>query len=202
MGVVGHEISDVVDLFRARHPGCDVTQHEITFSDPFAEPRAGEADLALVWRPVREPDLVEGPTLLTEGRILAVWAGHELADRSSVSMADFGGRVFIDPGPRMPDYWMEAMLPTATPGGSPTLRGPRVNTFHEVLHAVSTRQALSPLNQHCERYYSHPGVVFVPVEDAPLTEWALVWRAGDLAPRARALVDIAAARGVRACGQN
>ena len=37
MGVVGHEIGDVIELFQNRHPGCDVTQREIHFSDPFGE---------------------------------------------------------------------------------------------------------------------------------------------------------------------
>jgi DNA-binding transcriptional LysR family regulator len=73
--------------------------------------RGGEIDLALLWRPVREPDLVEGPVLLTEDRVLAVPTGHELADRSSVSVEDFADRVFIDPGPRLPGYWSEAMMP-------------------------------------------------------------------------------------------
>ncbi|MEV0716509.1 LysR family transcriptional regulator [Asanoa sp. NPDC050611] len=201
LGAVGHEIRDVIEMFCHRHPRCDVVQPEIHISDPFAELRAGDVDLALLWRPIREPDLTAGPVLLTEGRLLAVWAGHELADRSSVSLADFGGRVFIDPGPRVPGYWMAAMLPTATPDGVPVLRGPQVRTFHEVLHALSNHQALSPLSEHYARYYAHPGIVLLPVEDAPRTEWALVWRTGDLAPRARAFVDVATARGVRGFGR-
>jgi DNA-binding transcriptional LysR family regulator len=191
MGAVGHELRDVIEEFRTRFPSCDLALHEIHFSDPFTALRAGELDLALLWRPVREPDLVEGPVLLTEGRVLAVWTGHELADRPSVSMEDFAGRVFFDPGPHLPGYWIQSMVPKHTPGGRVIPRGPHVTTFHEVLTRVAAREGLTPLNEHVLRYYTHPGVVFVPVHDAPLTEWALVWRKDGLPPRGRAFVDVA-----------
>ncbi|MFI2473323.1 LysR substrate-binding domain-containing protein [Nocardia xishanensis] len=141
--------------------------------------------------------MTEGPVLLTEGRLLAVWTCHELAERQFVSLEDFGDRIFVAPGSRVPSYWIESMLPAATPSGRPVGRGPVARTFHEVLHAVSTGQALAPLNEHSTRYYSHPGVTLLPVVDAPVTEWALVWRTADLHPRARAFADFAAAAGPR-----
>jgi DNA-binding transcriptional LysR family regulator len=201
MGSVGNEIQDVVNLFVGRHPGCDVALREVHFSDPFAALRAGEVDLALLWRPVREPDLVEGPVVLTEGRLLAVWEGHELAGRESVSMEDFGGRVFVDPGPVVPGYWIGSMLPAHTPGGISVPRGPLVSTFHEVLHAVATGLALSPMNEHYLRYYAHPGIVMVPVHDAPVTEWALVWRKDGASPRVQGFVEAAEQLGRRAFGK-
>lgn len=198
MGSVGHELHELFDAFPARYPGCDVAAREIHFNDPFAELRRGDLDLALVWRPVDEPDLIEGPVVLTEGRVLAVPTGHELAERESVSMEDFGGQVFIDTEPTVPGYWLNSMLPAVTPGGRPVRRGPVVTTFHEVLHAVATGQALSPLNEHVSRYYSHPGIVLLPVADAPVTEWALVWRSAEVHPRTLAFVDVATSLGPRA----
>src|SRR3546814_10178841 len=100
-------------------------------------------------------------------------------------------RPFIDLGPDLPSYWSESMLPEHTPAGRPIARGPRAATFHEVLTRVAARECLTPLNEHVLRYYTHPGVVFVPVHDAPATEWALVWREGALAPRARGFVEVA-----------
>jgi len=201
MGVVGHEIRDVIDEFIARNPECEVALQEIVFSDPFTALRADELDVILVWRPVREPDLTEGPVLLTEGRLLAVWAGHELADRPTVSMEDFGGHLFVDPVPPTPDYWAQSMLPRSTPSGREIPRGPAVATFHEVLTHVAARRCFTPMNEHGLQYYSHPGVVFVPVHDAPLTEWALVWRTTSLAPRAQAFVEVAKSLGPRRYGR-
>ncbi|MFC4037397.1 LysR family transcriptional regulator [Dactylosporangium siamense] len=198
MGAVGNELREVFDAYRARHPGCDVAVREIHFSEPFAGVRTGDLDLAVLWRPVREADLTEGPVLLTEGRLLAVGTGHELAGRTAVTLEDFGGQTCVGVPPGVPGYWMESMVPARTPGGGPVGRGPVVTTFHEVLHAVSSGLAVSALNEHVVQYYSHPGIVLLPVVDAPPTEWALVWRTDDLHPRARALVDLAAALGPRA----
>lgn len=200
MGMIGAELSETIDAFRNRYPDCDVALHEVHFSDPFTALRDGELDLALLWRPVREPDLAEGPVVLTEGRVLAVWSGHELADRPSVSMEDFADRTFLELGPDLPSYWIESMLPERTPAGRPIPRGPRATTFHEVLTRVAARECLSPLNEHVLRYYTHPGVVFVPVPDVPATEWALVWRNGALNPRARGFVDVASDVGPRTLG--
>lgn len=200
MGMVGAEVRDVIDAFRDRYPSCDAALHEIHFSDPFAALRAGEVDLALLWRPVREPDLVEGPVLLTEGRAMAVWPGHELAERSSVSLEDFADRLVVDPGPRAPEYWMQAMLPRHTPSGRPVPRGPLVTTFHELLARIAAHECVSPLSEHGPRYYSPPGVLFVPVHDAPITEWALVWRKDALHPRGRGFVEVATQLGPRGFG--
>jgi DNA-binding transcriptional LysR family regulator len=200
MGMVGAELRDVTDAFRGRYPDCDVALREVHFSDPFAALRAGELDVAVLWRPVREPDLVEGPVVLTEGRMLAVWSGHELADRSSVSLEDFADRVFLDPGVRAPEYWIQSMLPRHAPSGRPVPRGPLVVTFHELLARVAARECLSPTNEHGPRYYSPPGVLFVPVHDAPITEWVLVWRKDALHPRGRGFVDVVTELGPREFG--
>lgn len=196
-GAMGSELQQLTVAFRGRHPESSVTLREIHFSDPFSTLRAGDIDVALLWRPVREPDLVQGPVLLTEGRVLAVPAGHELADRPSVSMEDFADRLFLDPGPVLPASWAEAMLPRRTPGGRPIPRGPRASTFHEVLTMVAAGEGLMPLNEHVLRYYTHPEVVFVPVRDAPTTAWSLVWRRGALPPWVRGLVDVATELGPR-----
>lgn len=200
MGMVGHEVRDVIDAFRDRYPACDVALQEIHFSDPFGPLLAGDVDLAVLWRPVREPDLVEGPVLLIEGRVMATWPEHELADRPSVSMEDFADRVVVDPGPHLPEYWLGSMLPTHTPGGRPIPRGPLVTTWHQVLTMVAARECLTTSNEHVLRYYTHPGVVFVPIHDAPVTEWALVWRKDGLHPRGRGFVDVATELGPRRFG--
>ncbi|MFJ9389977.1 LysR family transcriptional regulator [Nocardioides sp. NPDC101246] len=202
LGIVGIEIRNVIDAFVARYPEASVSMHEIVFSDPFTALRDGGVDLILVWKPVHEPDLTEGPVVLTEGRVLAVWAGHELAERESVSMEDFGGRVVVDPAPPTPETWIQALLPRVTPGGRPILRGPAVATFHEVLTRVAARECVSPLNEHARQHGSHPGVVLLPVHDAPTTEWVLAWRTGSLSRRARAFVDVAASLGPRRFGQD
>lgn len=191
MGALGSELRPVMDTFSERHPDCDVAITEYHFSDPFGALRAGGVDLQLMWLPVREPDLAVGPTLLTEGRVLAVSSASELAGRESVSMEDLGDQITPSLSPAMPDYWEEAMLPRFTPLGRPIRRGPEARTFHEILTLVAEGKAACPLNAHVSWYYNHPGITCVPIHDAPVTEWALVWLAGAVDPSVGAFTQAA-----------
>ncbi|WP_253753099.1 LysR family transcriptional regulator [Hamadaea flava] len=190
MGALGNELRPVIEKFEARYAECDVLISEFHFSDPFGGLRTGEVDVQLMWLPIREPDLVHGPSLLTEGRVLAVAGTSPLADRASVTLEDLGDLVVLDPGTAVPAYWIESMLPQRTPQGRVIRRGQVARTFHEVLGHIAAGRLVSPLNAHVSRYYSYPGIRFVPIEDAPLTEWALVWpRASAADPILKAFVD-------------
>lgn len=191
MGILGLELRHLIDTFRGRYPGSDVQLAEFHFSDPFAPLRTGQADLHLLWLPVREPDLTVGPVVLTEGRVLAVAAHHPLAAESSASLEDLGDHLVVDGGAEAPDYWVESMAPWRTPSGRRIPRGPSARTFHEVLSLVAAGRCVSPLNAHTTRYYSHPGVVFLPITDAPATQWALTWRTGSESAHIRALAQTA-----------
>ncbi|GAT70885.1 lysR family transcriptional regulator [Planomonospora sphaerica] len=189
MGALGNELRPVIEEFRARHPGCDVQITEFHFSEPFAALRSGEVDVQLMWLPVREADLTAGPVVLTEGRVLAIAESSDLARRTSVSMEDLAGRRVLDTGDVAPDYWIHAMIPASTPAGRPIPRGPRARTFHEALALIAGGQIVSTLNAHVDRYYTYPGILYLPVHDAPRTEWALVWRSADETPLIRAFVQ-------------
>ncbi|MFC4061891.1 LysR family transcriptional regulator [Planomonospora corallina] len=189
MGALGNELRPVIEEFRTRHPGCDVQTTEFHFSEPFTALRSGEVDMQLMWLPVRETDLTAGPVVLTEGRVLAVAETSDLARRTSVSMEELAGRHVLDAGPAAPDYWIHAMIPASTPAGRPVPRGPRVRTFHEALTLIAAGQIVSTLNAHVDRYYTYPGIVYLPVHDAPRTEWALIRRAADETPLMRAFAQ-------------
>ncbi|MDI2131315.1 LysR family transcriptional regulator [Yinghuangia seranimata] len=176
MGAHGHELRPVIDAFKTAQPDCDVEITEFHFSDPFVLLRAGLVDVQLMWLPIREPDLAVGPVVHTEGRVLAVAADSDLAGRESVSLEDLADRWVPSAGTAIPDYWAEAMVPAHTAGGRPIPRGPVAKTFHEVLSLVADGRAICPLNAHVGWYYTPPGIVFVPIHDAPVTEWVLVWR--------------------------
>ncbi|MGR6915469.1 LysR family transcriptional regulator [[Actinomadura] parvosata] len=191
MGALGNELRPVIETFMARHPDAEVQVIEFHFSDPFTALRSGEADLQLMWLPVREPDLAVGPVVLTEGRVLAVAETSDLAGRTSVSMEDLADRPVLDPGTDGPSYWFEGMLPASTPSGAPIPRGPRVRTFHEALALIAAGRIVSPLNAHVNRYYTYPGIVYLPIHDAPPTEWALVRRSASQTPLVRAFVRAA-----------
>ncbi|MGZ3118960.1 LysR substrate-binding domain-containing protein [Streptomyces sp. H62] len=154
-------------------------------------------DLQLMWLPVRRNGLSCGPVVLREGRVLAVADDSPLAARESLSMEDLAGQTMLDPGERVPMDWFQAMSPDHTPGGQPIHRGPKARTFHEVLALVAAGRIVCPLNGHVPRYYRYPGVTLVPIEDAPLTEWALVRPDRTPPPHVQAFIDTARVLGAR-----
>ncbi|MFF7262482.1 LysR family transcriptional regulator [Streptomyces sp. NPDC008159] len=191
-GHAGHLLRPLVDAFRARHPGSDIQFAEINGTDAFTALRAGEHDAHVLWLPVAEPDLTVGPTVLTGGRVLAVAADHPLAARGSASLEDLADNHVVDLGPEAPEYWVASMVPTRTPLGRRIHRGPAARTFHEILSLVAAGRCVHPLGDLAARYHTPPGIVFLPLHDAPALEWALTWRTTADSPAIRALARTAA----------
>ncbi|GAA2430728.1 LysR family transcriptional regulator [Actinomadura vinacea] len=191
-GHAGHELRPLTDAFRARYPGIDVKFGEINGGDAFTALRTGDHDVNVLWLPVAEPDLTVGPTVLTGGRVLAVSADHPLADRGTASLEDLADNHVVDLGPDAPDYWVASMVPTRTPSGRRIPRGPAARTFHEILSLVATGHCVHPLGEIAARYNTPPGIVFLPIHDAPTLQWALTWRSTNDSPTIRALAQTAA----------
>lgn len=194
-GHAGHELHPLVDAFRTRHPRIDVQFGEINGFDAFTALRAGDHDVHVLWLPVAEPDLTVGPVVLTGGRVLAVSADHPLAARGTASLEDLADNHVVDLGPDAPEYWVSAMAPTRTPAGRRVPRGPIARTFHEILSLVASGQCVHPFGEVAARYNRPPGIVFVPMPDAPALQWALTWRTSDDGPAIRALARTAAGLG-------
>src|SRR3954467_12072154 len=88
---VGTRLLGVIDAFEAANERCAVQVVELSFGDRFDSLRRGEIDLMLTRLPVDEPDLVVGPLVAREPRVLAVAHDHPLASRAAVSIEDIAG---------------------------------------------------------------------------------------------------------------
>ncbi|MFD8706438.1 LysR family transcriptional regulator [Kitasatospora sp. NPDC059648] len=190
LGSYGHLMLDVFETFRSRHPDCEIDIREVQLNDPFGALRADELDLVVPWLPVREPDLTVGPTIGTEPIALAVAPHHRFAGRESVSLEELADERTVTVATKAPDYWLEAHRPSHTPSGRP-IQGPAVTTFEQILATVATGQAVSFVSAHAPVYFSRPSVVYVPISDAPLVSWGLVWRSSGVNDRIRAFCQVA-----------
>jgi DNA-binding transcriptional LysR family regulator len=186
-----HEIGDILDLFRVNIPGCEVEIRETYFSDPFGPLRTGAVDIAVVWLPVREPDLTTGPVLLNEPLVLAVSSGHALAANEKVTMEDLGDHKVVQSARPIPAYWEEAIHPQITPSGRPIVRGPLVTSWEEVIAAVVTEQAVSCCGAHAIKHHQRQGIVYRTIDDAPNVRWGLIWRGAAETPLIRAFAQAA-----------
>src|ERR671935_1612248 len=78
----GPHILRIVRAFNARHPDCVVDVQQLGQPErPFETLERGEFDMLAMWLPVGHPELVVGPTLTKEPRVLAVSPDHPLAPR-------------------------------------------------------------------------------------------------------------------------
>jgi len=192
MGALAHEIADATAQFRVRYPQCELTFREVRISDPFGPLRSGEVDIALLWLPVREPDLTVGPVVRQSPIYLMMSVDHPYARRESVRLEDLAECVVPRSAQPVPEYWEAALSPFHTPSGRPIPRGPAVATWQEVLAAVSAGTAVLPIQAEASRYYAWPDIAYVPIRDAEPSRWALIWRTAGETALVRAFAQEAA----------
>jgi DNA-binding transcriptional LysR family regulator len=171
----------LVDEFRRRNPGVDVSVHESDLADPTAGLHAGVVNVALT----RTPFDVSGITahrLRTEKIGMVVRDDDALAGAATVTVGDLTDRRWIclpaGTDPVWCDYWTVA-----------SEHGPVMRTIQECLQSVlwNGTSALAPLNQDMP-----DGLAVVPVTDRPPSHLVVAWRAGDDDPLIRSFVEIAA----------
>lgn len=178
----GELVTAAADALLGRYPGCEVTVREVPLSGGIGPLRDGSLDVQFVALPVREPELTTGPVVLTADRVLLLPAAHPLAGRTSLVLEDLAGLALIAPEGANPRYWRDHHYPRRTPSGAAVGRGPAAGTWQEVLSHVSAGRGVAPGAALGARYHPRPGIVYVPLRDAPPVEYGLVWpTAGDSA---------------------
>ncbi|MFF7251153.1 LysR family transcriptional regulator [Embleya sp. NPDC008237] len=187
----GSLLVKAADLFRVRHPDSVVEIQEIQLLDPLGRMRAGEVDLQLTEFPIDEPDIVQGPLMFAEPRGLLVPDAHPFAARESVSVEELADTTLVTiASDNIPKYWMDYYFPRTTPGGRPIPQGPATRFWPEVLVHVSMGVGVSTVSLRAKDYHSRPGIVFVPLHDAPPIDYGFLWPHTGLTPGASTYLDI------------
>ncbi|RFU36558.1 LysR family transcriptional regulator [Actinomadura logoneensis] len=179
----------VIAAFRSGHPGTEVRMREVHLGDPFGALRDGTVDLLLTRLPVAEPDLTVGPVVLSEPRMLAVASDHPFARRDSVRMDDLARDVSFSARGPAPSYWWDAQIPPVTPSGLAVRRERPAETLQEMMTLVASGEGIAPVPRSVCCAYAYEAVAYVPIEDAPPSDVALVWRTAAETARIRAFLD-------------
>ncbi|WP_019632077.1 LysR family transcriptional regulator [Actinomadura atramentaria] len=182
-------LEPVVELFQTRHPAARLRHREIQPPAPLDLLRSGDVDVALVWQPVHEPDLTVGPVTHTSSVLLMVGTEHPYARRDAITLEDLADCTIVR-GHALPESMEGAMNPFHTPSGRPIPRGSLASTWHELLTAVASGGLTAVVSAEAADFYPWPNLAFVPISDAPPSEWALVWRTSRETPLVRALADV------------
>ena len=189
----GPRFGAIIDAFADSHPDCRVEVSQVSWDDPFEQLRRGEIDAMTSWLPLAQPDLVVGPTLSRQSRVVAVAHHHPLASRDRISvedLADYRVARFAE----LPSELHEAWIPSRTPSGRviPCIPlSPPDRDMVGFAMRVARGELVHPTAASIAPYLGDFNIVFVPITDLPPLRSGLVWRRGTTDPRLRAFIGVA-----------
>jgi DNA-binding transcriptional LysR family regulator len=157
----------------------DARRVDILFSGPADRTdflRDGRADVGLLYAPFDDLDGLAHETLHTEDRVLILPPGHRLAGRASVRTAEFEGETL--------PHWNAGRGQTqprfkGLPGDGDT--GPEVADVVQMLQMIRLGRMIGLLPRSLVDPVP-PGVVCVPISDAPPSHLVLAWNEQDRRP--------------------
>jgi DNA-binding transcriptional LysR family regulator len=158
-GAAGELLPKLLDAYAAEPGAVPVEVILCGVSEQESHLRDGRADVALLHLPFDSIVGLDTEELTTEGQVLILPAGHPLAGRSAVSMAEAAGL----PLPRWP-----------RDGGYPPGPGPEVRDHAQLLQLISLGRAVAVLPES-SRSQLHPDLAVVPVPDAPRVTTVIAW---------------------------
>jgi DNA-binding transcriptional LysR family regulator len=189
----GPRLVEIIHAFEALHPECTVEVVQLSWDDPFGRLRENDVDLMATWVPLDQPELVIGPVLTSQPRVLAVARDHPLAERDSVDVEEL-----VDHRVPRFDNWpkelLEAVTPSRTPGGRP-IPGARIpvgeRAFLDIAVRVARGELVFPTVASAASYIGELDVAYIPLTGmTPLTS-ALVWRRPARDPKLREFIRVA-----------
>ena len=181
-GVCPH-FSEIISTFETRHPGCHVQVTETGFGrDQVDWLRRDQIDILAMRLPISDPEVVIGPVVAREERVLAVAANHPLAGRGSVVVEDLADYSTTD----IPTFSREVMdmySPPRTPTGRP-IRRVAMQSVTEIMVRVAAGEVVHPtVPSIIANQGGHRGISVVPIRDLAPVVTALVWLAAREGPR-------------------
>ncbi len=169
----GPHLVDIVKTFHTRHPDCRVQLIETGFArDQLEWLRRGEVDLLAMRLPFNDPNVVTGPILSRENRVVLVANDDPLAERESVSYDDLAD--YTMPDGKLPRELMDALIPPCTPSGR-RIKRVFAHTPTEVIMRVAAGEIVHPTVRSFLDHFPDPGVSAIPIRDLPPSDTALMW---------------------------
>jgi DNA-binding transcriptional LysR family regulator len=189
----GPRLLEVIGTYEALHPESKIEVVQVSWDDPFGPLREGDVEVMATWLPVKEGDLVVGPILTRQPRVLAVARDHPLAERDSVDVEELADHRV----PRFegwPKELQESVAPAHTPSGRP-IPGSRLRVGERSLLDVSVRIARGEFVfatvASAAPYTAEFDLAFIPITGLPPLRSALVWRRPARDPKLREFIAVA-----------
>ena len=175
--VGGPHLIEIMDRFSAEHPACAVCYVDTGPRNYLEALRAGEVDILAARLPVTGPEFSIGPILTRAQTVILVGANHRLAARPAISHDDLAEETVTDIAAFQREM-MDAFFPPLTSSGK-RIKRVESPSWEQILVEIAAGRLLHPTVPFFLDYFSHPGVVAIPIADLPPSETALVWLSAD-----------------------
>lgn len=187
LGVFGEAVGElthlIFSLFQRMNPDIRLIVTELSMINQVQALVSGRVDAVFIRLPLCDPRL-ELDVMFDEPRLAAVPVNHEMSSAETLRIADFIEQPFAVAGEGAPSEWAAYWsLANERPGRVAAY----VQSIPESLAAVAYGGAFDTYPLTATRLYKHPGVRYIPVEDAPRSSLALATLAGNRTPTIRAL---------------
>lgn len=175
-GVASALLARIVDAYRERPSAAEVEILVSGYGEQARLVRSGRVDLALIGSPLYAPGLDVEP-LTSEPRVAALPAGHPLAARRELSVADLDGvpmPVWREAAPEEREFWTgRDTAPSIAP-----VAGPSVRDSAQLVEVVALGQAVALVPESLAAANRRRDIAYRPVRDASPYVIAIAWPAG------------------------
>ena len=172
-------------LFQRLNPDVRLVFVELQMTNQVQSLVSGTVDVVLMRIPTYD-DRLEYVELFKEPRVAVVPSTHDLASSPSLTVSDLLDKPFAIPAEGAPadliSYWSFADI-----RNSPSEVAATVKTISEVIFAVAYAGAFDTFPSSLTKAYNHPGIRYIPIEDASYSTMSLATLEGNRSPGIRAL---------------
>lgn len=161
----------VFDSFLHSSPETEIHAVELTMVNQVSAVINNEVDLAFMRTPILDSRLELIP-LFEEPLVAVVSNKSELSDAKELSIEDLLDQPFAVAAEGAPREWA-SFWSLDENRGSPSRVGGTVKTIYESLSTVAYCNAVDTYPATATRQYSHPGVTYVPLRDAPFSQLSI-----------------------------
>lgn len=179
---LGDRTAALLRCWRERHPATELELRKV--DDVGDALRQGVVDAAVL-RGERLPAGLQARELRQEPRLAVVPAGGPLAGRVALALADLGGEVVAVntvSGTTTTRLWPAEIRPGRTI---------EVTNTDDWLAVIAAGRAVGVTTSSTAAMHPYPGVVYVPLSDAPAVPVRVVWREPPSHPAVPDLVALA-----------
>jgi DNA-binding transcriptional LysR family regulator len=191
--------SRVLAAFSAAYPSVAVDLVSYDLAHPAAGLLDHGTDVALLRPPVEAPGLAV-EVVASEPRVFVLAAGHPLASRSALDLAEVAGLPWVATPLSVdgcaPGAFRDDWLMVPRPGGGVPAVGAVARTIEEWREHIVAGRGIGLCPASAEAFSARPGTVFVPARGVPPTSLCVAWRADDLRPAVLAFAKVATSAAV------